>query len=67
VRSTISEQGCGEAHWPESAASQAQAAQYLKDSLKMSAKNIGGPNGKKPASAATNLIGTSIFLLSWGF
>jgi hypothetical protein len=44
-----------------------QAAQYLKDSLKMSAKNIGGPNGKKPASAATNLIGTSIFLLSWGF
>jgi hypothetical protein len=29
----------------------------------MSAKNVGGPNGKKPASAATNLIGRSIFRL----
>jgi hypothetical protein len=25
----------------------------------MSAKNVQGTNGKKPASAATNLIGTS--------
>jgi hypothetical protein len=28
----------------------------------MSAKNIQGPNGKKPASAATNLIGMSNLL-----
>lgn len=28
--------------------------------LKMSAKNVHGPNGKKPASAATNLIGKSV-------
>lgn len=33
----------------------------------MSAKNIGGAHGKKPASAATNLIGTSIVHLTLCF
>ncbi len=32
----------------------------LQKPFTMSAKNIGGAHGKKPASAATNLIGTSI-------
>jgi len=39
-----------------------QTPQPPTQAFRMSAKNVGGSNGKKPASAATNLIGMPILL-----